>query len=104
MKVLLLDSKVEKFIRELDDITYAKVIRMTELLEQYENHLGLPHSKKLMKDIFELRIQGNPAVRLLYAFRDTGAIILHGFIKKTQKTPGKELEIAIRKLKSLQHR
>lgn len=103
MKVSLLDSKVEKFIRELDDQTYAKVLRVMELLEQFGNHIGLPHSKRLQKDVYELRTQGHPLVRLLYTFHKGDYFVVHGFIKKTQKTPRRELELAVTKIRRLRH-
>ena len=104
MKVSVLDTRVVKFIEELDKPSHAKVSYCFDLLEEFGNEVGPPHSKKVSKDLYELRITGKIAVRLLYVFRGDEAIIVHGFIKKTEKIPKRELEIALRKLQSLHKR
>ena len=102
MRVSFFDSRIEKFIEQLNTPTREKVSHTIELLEQYGNLLGLPHSKKLRKDLYELRTQGKPAIRLMYAFYNQEALILHIFSKKIQKTPSYELAIAVKRLKLLQ--
>ncbi len=104
MKVIFFDSKVETFVRQLDEQTYAKVIHAAEVLEQFGSRIGMPHSKRLQKDLYELRTQGRPVVRLLYTLHRGDYWLLHGFIKKTEKTPRRELDIAVRKLQLLRHR
>lgn len=65
-----------------------------ELLEEYGPMLGMPLAKHLDDGIFELRtVQGNNITRILYFFVVGKTIVLtNGFIKKTQKTPAKEIE------------
>ena len=57
---------------------------------------GKPYSKHLSEGIFELRAKvGSDITRVLYFFYVERHIILtNGFIKKTQKTPPKEIERA----------
>lgn len=78
---------IREFIESLNLKLKVKVFGCIELLEQYGNQLGMPFSRYLRDEIFELRIlQGNNSVRLLYFYYEGGIIILtHGFIKKTQK-------------------
>lgn len=60
-----------------------------------------PLSKHLETGLWELRIKkGTDILRIIYTF-EKGQIILllHGFIKKDQKTPGNELEVARKRLK-----
>lgn len=87
---------VEDFLDALDDKTAAKVYGMIGLLEEYGNALRAPYSKHLDSGIFELRCNtGANAVRVLYFFFVGKKIILtNGFLKKTQKTPASELELA----------
>lgn len=87
---------IREFIEGLNLKLKVKVFGCIELLEQYGNQLGMPFSRYLRDEIFELRIlQGNNSVRLLYFYYESGIIILtHGFIKKTQKTPKREIEKA----------
>ncbi len=84
------------FIKTLGVKLRAKVFRDLNLLEQKGNDLRLPYSEHLDDGIFELRtIQGNNIVRNLYFFIVGKKIVVtHGFVKKTQKTPVKEIEKA----------
>ena len=77
------------------------MIRTIELLKTFGYGIGMPHSKKIAANIFELRIRGQQEVRIFYTFHKESAHLLHGFIKKTQKIPPKEFNIAQIKLKLL---
>ncbi len=61
----------------------------------------MPHSKMVSYKLFELRIRGKKEVRIFYTFKNDYAFLLHSFVKKTQKIPARELNVAIRKLKSI---
>lgn len=76
----------------------AKVFGRLELLKEHEPALGMPFSRHLDDGIFELRtVQGSNITRVLYFFVAGGEIVLtHGFVKKTQKTPAREIERAKR--------
>jgi phage-related protein len=95
MEIILLDS-VERFLSSLTEKELAKVIRTLELLETFGSNLGMPHSRHLTDGLLELRIRGTREVRLFYCFHKSKAVLLHSFLKKTQKTPDKELMIARR--------
>ncbi len=95
------DPLVEEFIRSLEKPTVSKVARLIDLLEKFGNNLSMPYSKKISKNFFELRIRGSQEVRIFYAFYKGKAILLHGFVKKTQKTPLKEIETAAKRLRRL---
>lgn len=86
----------EKFILSQDIKMKAKIFRMLELLELKGNELREPYSKELTNEIYELRIkQGSDITRILYFFVIGRKIILtNGFVKKTNKTPIKELKKA----------
>ncbi len=101
MKVNFLDSKVEEFISSLEKPTVAKVLRTIDLLEMFGYSLRLPHSKRIRKNLYELRIRGKQEVRILYTFHKDEGILLHGFLKKSQRIPPKELQIAVLKLNML---
>lgn len=71
----------------------AKVFERLELLERYGPLLGMPYARHLSDGIFELRtVQGTNINRILYFFSSRNEIVLtHGFVKKTQKTPRREI-------------
>jgi len=97
MEVRVLDDSLEKFIKTLEKSTIAKTLRTVDLLEKFGPRLGLPHSKKISRQLYELRIRGVQEVRIFYTFRQSRAFLLHGFIKKSQKIPKKEIHIALEK-------
>ncbi len=101
MEVRILDDNLEEFIRSLEKPTIAKILRVIDLLEFFGNRLGMPHSKKVIGRLFELRVRGIQEVRILYAFDRGGAVLLHGFIKKSQHIPQKEIKVGLSKLKRL---
>ena len=84
---------VEEFINSLEPKFKAKTFRTISLLESNGNKLGMPFSCHLDDGIFELRTQfSNNISRVLYFFLDGDrAVLTHGFIKKTQKTPPEEI-------------
>lgn len=90
MQIILLDS-VETFLGSLNAKEIAKVIRTIELLEEFGNDLGMPHSRHLSEGLLELRIRGTREIRIFYCFHKKQTVLLHACIKKTQKTLDKEL-------------
>jgi len=54
--VILTNPEVEKFIKSLQTATGTRVVRTIVLLETFGHNIGMPHSKKIAADIFELRI------------------------------------------------
>ncbi len=90
------NKPVKAFIDSLDEKMKAKVFGRLELLEEYGSMLGMPFSRHLDDGIFELRtVQGSNITRILYFFVVGERVILtHGFVKKTQKTPFREIDKA----------
>lgn len=93
MQIILLDS-VEAFLASLTVKEVAKAIRTIDLLEEFGNNLGLPHSRHLADGLLELRVRGIREIRIFYCFHKNRAVLLHSCIKKTQKTLEKELRFA----------
>ena len=86
----------EEFIDSLDVKMRAKVFGRLELLEKHGSELGMPFSRHLDDGVFELRtVVGNNITRILYFFVVGRRVILtHGFVKKTRKTPAREIDRA----------
>lgn len=101
MNVKFLDNKIERFISALDAETAARLLRTIDLLEIFGHELGFPHSKKVEPRLFELRVRGKQEIRVFYAFHGGGAVLLHGFVKKSQRIPQKELKAARERLRAL---
>ena len=83
-------------MNSLDDKSAAKMYGLLELLEEYGNALRMPYSRHLDNGIFELRSRvGTNVSRVLYFFfAGRRIVVTNGFVKKTEKTPPSEIELA----------
>ncbi|MEK7502802.1 MAG: type II toxin-antitoxin system RelE/ParE family toxin [Patescibacteria group bacterium] len=95
------DSPVKEFLQEQDKTTYMKLIHAIELLENGGPFLKPPYIKKLQNKLYELRISGNAAIRIFYTIINGEYYLLHAFKKKSQKTPSKEIKIALDRMREL---
>lgn len=100
------DTPVNDFILELDLKAQSKVRDTIKMLQEFGVHLGLPHVKKLTgTELWELRIVGGDSIRILYiAISGRNFLLLHGFKKKKDKTPPKEIKIAQDRLAEFESR
>jgi phage-related protein len=101
MTIHFFDGGIERFIEALERPTIAKVLRTIDLLERFGHQLGMPHSRRIDRRLFELRIRGQQEVRLLYTFHKDTIVLLHGFIKKSHRIPVRESATAAQKLRAL---
>lgn len=97
------DEVVREFVNNLSPATKSKVIDTLDLLEQFGIQIGQPHSKKVRgTPLWELRILGESSVRIFYVAKINKTFwLLHGFIKKSQKTPENEIKTALKRYKEL---
>ncbi len=74
----------------------ARFLRYAERMELYGPDLGMPHTRAMGEGLFELRLKvAEGIVRVFYCtLVGRRIVMLHQFIKKSEKTPRKELEIA----------
>lgn len=96
------EKPVEIFLDSLDNKMRAKLLGLLGILSEKGNSLREPYSKHLQDGIFEIRCKfGNNITRVLCFFYYNQRIILtNGFVKKTQKTPKNEIDLAIKRRKS----
>ena len=101
--IQFVNERVQKDINKWPVGIYADFLRITELMVEHGADSKMPISKALGKGLFELRCQGKEGIgRVLYCTMvNREIVLLHGFIKKTQKTPPHELEIAKRRMKEV---
>ena len=98
-------TPVLEFILNLNSKQQAKVYREIDLLEKFGNELHYPHvdtiKGKKYKGLWELRIEFSSDNFRIFFFLPLGnkAILLHGIVKKKKKTPIKELDIALDRMK-----
>ena len=74
----------------------ARYIHLTERMHIHGANLGMPHTKAMKDGLFELRMKSKEGIgRVFYCtLVNKRIVMLHSFIKKTQKTPSKEIKLA----------
>jgi len=82
----------------------ASFTRIAEQMVESGPNLGLPYTRPLGEGLFEIRARGAEGIGRAFFCALVGRriVILHGFIKKTQQTPIKELNTARKRLKEVQ--
>ena len=90
------EKPAEEFLLSLGEKMQAKLVRNLQMLREFGPLLREPYSKSLRNGIFEVRAkQSTDITRILYFFCVGQEIVLtNGFVKKTQKTPHSEIELA----------
>lgn len=94
------------FLDKLPVKHHAKALRDIDVLEQYGTALTEPHVKHIKGKLWELRIKSSSDISRIFYFIAVGKdiVLLHGFVKKTQKTPNREIETANNYLDDYQRR
>lgn len=89
---------VYSFIKSIENKKFrAKVLQTINLLRDNGYFLRMPYNRYLYDGIYELRIiQGGNIARILYFYDENQIVLTNGFIKKSQKTPQKQIETAIK--------
>ena len=65
--------------------------------------IGMPLCRSLGRGLWEVRsdLSGGRIARVLFCIASSQMVLLHGFIKKTQKTPAADLEIALKRKRDI---
>ena len=82
----------------------ARMLKLLELMEKHGANLGPPHTKAMGGGLFEIRVKAADGIgRGLFCYlKGTHVYVLHAFIKKSQKTPNAELELARQRQQEVQ--
>ena len=100
-----LGTQVDAEILALPKDMQAAFVRLAERIEAVGlERIGQPHVKHLQDKLWEMRLTGRDGIaRALYV---TGigrrVIVVHAFVKKTQKTPRGAIELALRRAKEIE--
>jgi len=97
------NPKVEKDILDLPTGLLSRYFRLTELMTEFGANLGMPHTRSIENGLFELRVKSKEGIARAFFCTKVGKriVVLHVFIKKTQKTPKKELKIATKRMQEV---
>ena len=102
-KVTFYSEKVENQTLALPAEILANLLHILELVEEFGPSIGRPHTALLGKGLFEIRAKGPEGISrsLVCLVKGQEMVILHSFIKKTQKVPKKQLDMARNRLKEV---
>jgi phage-related protein len=103
-EIIYYNEAVRLWVDSLPVGIRAYYARITREMRKFGPNLGMPYTRALGDELFEIRARGKEGIaRIFYGTVVCGKIIiLHGFVKKTDKTPRRELATARRRLREVQ--
>lgn len=98
-------ESVQTDILNLPDTLAARYIVLTRRMVALGPNLGEPHTEAFGKGLFALRLKGAEGIARVFFCALVGRriVMLHSFIKKTNKTPPRERRIAEARMKEIKH-
>ena len=96
---------VQEEILALPDSLAARYVVLTRRMVAVGANLGEPHTKAMGQGLFELRLKGAEGIARVFYCTQVGRriVVLHSFVKKTQRTPIRELDLAMARMKEVKH-
>ena len=101
-----LNETVDAELEALPDDMQARLVWISNLIESLGlEKVGLPYVRHLEEKLWEIRITGRGGIaRALYVTATRRrVVILRVFVKKTQKTPRREIELALKRAEEVKH-
>jgi phage-related protein len=97
------NEKVEKKTLLFPKGILANFLHIAEMLEEYDPALGKPYTSPIGDGLFEIRAKGKEGIgrSLFCTIKGREIIILHSFIKRSQKIPKKEIDLARKRMKEV---
>ncbi len=99
-----LNETVDAELAELPADMRARLVRISELIESVDlPNVREPHVRHIRGQLWEIRLKGKAGIaRALYVTaEEQRVVILRAFIKKTEKTPTGEIDLALQRAKEL---
>lgn len=92
-------------ILELPDTLAARYVVLSRRMEALGPNLGEPHTKAFGSGLFELRLKGAEGIARVFfcTLAQRRIIMLHSFVKKSQRTPQSELDVARFRMNQVRH-
>jgi phage-related protein len=102
-KVTFFNSKVREETLKFPAGILANYLHILEIIEEFGPSVGKPYTAPMGSGLFEIRAKGKEGIgrSLFCTVKGKEIIILHSFIKKTQKAPKRELDKARNRMKEL---
>ena len=102
-QILFFALSVQALIEKWPVGIYAGFVRIAEQMVVSGPNLGIPYTKVMGDGLFEIRARGAEGIGRAFfcCIKGKRIVILHGFVKKTQATPVKELRLAKQRMKKV---
>jgi len=102
-KVTFYSERIEVQTLKLPTGILANFLHIVEMIEELGPNLGKPYVGRLDSGLYEIRAKGKEGIgRSIYCtIKGKEIVILHSFIKKSQKTPKKDLDLAKKRMKEV---
>jgi phage-related protein len=99
-----LNETVDAEVEALPEDMRARLAHIAKLIEEQGlEHMGEPHVKHVQGPLWEMRLTGRSGIsRALYVTAaGRRVVIVRAFVKKTEKTPGREIKLALSRAESV---
>ena len=102
-RVTFYNEKIENEALSFPKGILANLLHIIEMMLQFGSALGRPYTASIGEGLFGIRAKGKEGIgrSLFCTLKGKEIVILHSFIKKTQKIPEKELKLARKRMKEI---
>ena len=102
-RVTFYSAALQEELLQLPAGFVARFLRYAERMEMYGPDLGMPHTRAMGGGLFELRLKAKEGIARVFYCTLVGRriVMLHQFIKKSEKTPRRELDVARKRMKEM---
>ena len=103
--IIYYSKEVEDAVFALPAMLQARYINLSGRMIEHGANLGMPHTKTFGDGLFELRLKGPEGIARVFYCTLIGKriVMLHSLVKKSQKTPPRELRVAEMRMKEIKN-
>lgn len=101
-----ISEAAEREIRDLPPDLQGRFLHISEMLEELgPQRVGMPHVRSLGQELWEMRMSGRDGIARAIYFATSGRrlVVVRVFVKKSRKTPRREIELASRRMKEVRN-
>ena len=103
---IIVSAEAGEEIKALPADMQARFLHIAAMLEELgPQKVGMPHVRHLRGKLWEIRMRGRDGIARALYFAASGRrlVVVHAFVKKTEKTPDSEIDLAERRMKAFGH-
>lgn len=102
--ILYFNEALQQSILDFPDGIQARFIHLTERMQVFGSDLGMPHTRSMGNGLFEMRLKSKEGIARVFYCTLSGRriVMLHAYIKKSEKAPANELKTARTRMKEVQ--